>query len=128
MSDTLYECYHEANDVNCATNKCLMNVLSSASCEWKGYDWPCSKMHCDADEDFWGDPQVVQYVIDINDPNVTCPGGPVEFELWYEFWWGCEICWPEWGDVACVTTASNCSGIPKDPVPVGIKKVCGGCD
>jgi hypothetical protein len=84
-------------------------------------------MHCDADEDFWENPQVVQY--EIEDPNVTCPGGNqyLSREQWYEIWWGCTLCIPQWGDVACVTTASNCSGTPTDPVKVGIKKVCGKC-
>lgn len=125
MSDTLYECYHEVNDVNCATNKCLMNVLDSASCEFKGVDWSCNKMRCDTDEDFWLDPQVVQY--EIEDPNVTCPGGTVEWEPWYVIWWGCVGCEPDVGYVSCITTASNCPGIPEFPVEIGIKKVCG-CD
>ena len=97
----------------------------TASCWWKGADWPCNKVKCDTKEDFWEDDEVIQYVIE--NEYVTCPGGVVEYEPLYVLWQGCELCVPHWGLVSCMTTLSNCPGEPKRPVGIGIKKVCG-CD
>ncbi len=67
---------------------------------------------------------VVQYVIE----DVGCQGGPVVWDIWVEIWYGCDFCWPQLQLMACETSPGNClSGVPIDPTPAGIKKVCG-CD
>ena len=43
VGHALYECGHTESDVNCQSDYCIINSFSSASCDYKGPDWPCWK-------------------------------------------------------------------------------------
>ena len=124
IDDTAYECHHVGDDDECLSNKCLMNVMTTATCD--GYpEWPCEKSDCHALPDFWEDPMLVQYVIeDVN--NCSSRSG---WELWHDIWAGCETCTViNWFPIRCKTTASSCEGEPISPATFGRKLVCGDCD
>jgi len=97
--DPKNECGHRPEDTNCQTWFCIQNILISASCDFKGDDWPCKKTNCDTtvDEGEWEVLQVARYT-------ENCGSGePVEPHLWVELWAGCESCGPHSYNSACDT-------------------------
>jgi len=89
-SDTIYECGHSPDDpigTPCATNWCIKNVLNSATCNYKGADWPCLNTNCDTAIDLGALGEVFQRAF-----YADCPGGYVTRDPEWILWSGCIGC------------------------------------
>ena len=121
ISSTLYECGHREGDTECATNWCIKNVLSSATCDHKGDDWPCTKSRCNT--------RLVTYENELTQYEIvylgsgSCPGGTVNFVPWETLYYGCRTCSSVTWTVSCET--SSCSGSVEYIYDRGHKKKCG---
>lgn len=123
LYDALPECGHYVGDPNgtpCKTDWCIVNEVSSATCDHKGWDWPCAKSNCETDL-LLEQPELTQYKI-----SQACPPQKVQWEFWFKTYHGCGI-WSCAGDLpyekACVTQV--CAGVPIRIYHRGIKKKCG---
>ena len=120
---TLYECGHNATDPNgapCATNWCIENHLVSATCDYKGPDWPCPKSRCNTTP---VEPWACEvYQIFRAGP---CSGGTVEWVTWKKLYYGCYSCLLNHSFKSCETT--GCGGTYTGQDLRGTKKKCG-CD
>ena len=127
VSETMWECHHWESDPNgtpCSTVECIENVLNSATCDYKGDDWPCKRSNCDttlAD----GIPAPGEVIQTIHDS--PCTGGTVDWELWYEHYYGCIGCWIGGTLKSCEVFWCEDDPIPGRGGPRGLKKECG-CD
>ncbi len=127
LSDNLYECYHLETDPNstpCSTTKCIQNILTSATCDYKGDDWPCRKSRCDTTFLYPLEPgEIIQIV-----HQTSCPGGTVDWEIWYKIYEGCTGCWLQQPPYEKACEVSWCDFNPTDEVYYrGYKKECGAC-
>lgn len=106
-----------------------MMVADTASCTSKGNDWPCKKANCDTKFAPGDDPEVKQYRV--FGFGVSCQGGPVEFEVWFKTWWGCDdYCFlGSTHSIACETSPGNCLLGQMEYLgkSEAYKKICG-CD
>lgn len=124
ISDSLYECFHWANDPNgasCSTVLCIQNELNSASCGHKGDNWPCDKCNCDTAIVVPQQPEIVQRV-----RQQPCPGGTVSWTLWKQINYGCGTCLRNYWYKACQTF--DCTIGPEILYDErGFKKYCTNC-
>ena len=128
VSDIIYECHHWATDPNgtpCSTIECIKNVMNTATCDYKGDDWPCRKSRCDTTLVDPLDPpgEIIQTIHDS-----PCTGGTVDWETWKELHYGCtEGCWLQAYTKSCEVFWCADNPIPGRGGPRGSKKKCG-CD
>ena len=122
VSDAIIECGHFSHSLEgspCATTWCIIVELESATCDYKGLLWPCSKARCNTTLSM--DPEAILYSI-----SQACPGGTLHWVFWYQFWYGCTDCMTE-GPRAKACETDVCSGVPISTEYRGFKKICGGC-
>jgi len=81
-----YECGHLTGEEGetCATDWCITNCLTTATCDYKGDDWPCGKSHCDTAVMIPMVPASVQLLY-----AAPCPGGTTHFVPVTTVWYGC---------------------------------------
>jgi len=123
----LIECGHgpyDPNGTSCLTDLCIWNELASASCSYKGPDWPCNKSRCDTMTVFPWEPEITQIVLDS-----PCPGGTVNWEVWKRIYWGCgyTTCLPVRYRKACETNSCVYNPIEESLDHIGSKRECGTC-
>jgi len=124
VSDTLFECGHYAgapSGIPCSTDWCIINVLNSAGCDYKGPDWPCKKSKCNTTAVLPYEDEITQYVIRPS----NCPGGTVDWTTWRVLYYGCYSCGWTTYQKSCETF--GCPGSVDYSLGRGVKKQCGGC-
>ena len=126
VSGASYECGHREGDTECATNWCIKNLLNSATCDHKGWDWPCFKLRCNTTLVSPQEDEVTQYEI-VYLGSGSCPGGTVNFVNWKTLHHGCSRCETINLNIACEISSSDCTGETEYTYGRGKKKKCGGC-
>jgi len=125
LNETLWECSHWEDDPDgapCSTIECILNLMYTASCSYKGSDWPCDKSRCDTLTVSPWEPEQIQ-IIHVS----PCPGGIVFWEDWkeMEIYWGCATCILHLYQKACET--NNCFFNPFQNYERGSRNECGTC-
>ena len=125
ISETLFECGHHVGDPNgtpCASNWCIRTYLNTATCDYKGPDWPCVGLQCDTDL-VW--PLLPEYIQEeVNGPCLGVPGN-VNWQTWMWTHMGCDFCAHLPHNKACETF--GCIG-PAERVYLRANKMECGCD
>ena len=129
VNETLWECHHWDSDPNgypCSTVECIQNVLSTASCDYKGDNWPCKKVRCNTNYVLPFQGNVMQTI-----HSSPCPGGIVDWVIvWDQFYMDldCSSCIPQPpGHKACEVGGCANNPIPGRGGPRGFKLECGSC-
>jgi len=125
FSDTIYECHHWYDDPNgtpCSTIECIKNVMDTATCDYKGDDWPCGKSRCDTTLVDGLPCEVMQTVHDS-----PCTGGYVDWVTWKKLYYGCTHCYAMHWRKSCEVFWCEDDPIEGRGGPRGYKKKCGGC-
>jgi len=125
VDEEMSECGHWANDPNgnaCFTTECIQNILHTATCDYKGPDWPCKKSNCNTtlvlDPDLHSVHQLVH--------DSPCPGGTVNWILWNQFYEGCISCYEQVPTRKACQTAC-CEFNPISEIWRGELYQCGSC-
>jgi len=90
INATVDECEHTPQDIYCQINGCIEDVLDTATCDYKGDNWPCGKSKCHTVPVTPHLPAIIQYVRIPSD----CPGGGlINYIPWITTYWGtCTSC------------------------------------
>lgn len=125
VNDTLIECGHKKDDTWCQSDWCIENILLTASCDYKGDDWPCKKSRCNTTVDAgWAVWQTFRAK--------SCSGGGlVIYSDWQVVWHGCDTCNDYHIRSACETSGGYTCDFPARFLGSdyrGTKHKCGGCD
>ena len=104
VSMMVYECGHTQSDILCQGWYCIRNSIVSASCDYKGDDWPCRKSKCNTSPD--GNLKSRQAIVLAS----FCPevGQPVVYTEAIRLYFGCSDCTGEPYTAACWT--GDCRG------------------
>jgi len=109
VSESVWECYHPygaPNGAPCLTYQCIENIFITATCDYKGHDWPCTKSRCNTWYSETGGAEWAQVV-----HNSPCPGGIVYYYPWGQFWYGCDGCYTV-GPINLACVVSSCVNNP----------------
>ncbi|RKY29473.1 MAG: hypothetical protein DRP74_08775, partial [Candidatus Omnitrophota bacterium] len=121
VEHVLWECGHNQYDVNCQSDWCIKNTYSSASCDHKDPNWPCSKSNCDTVADGL---KYADYQEAFATTNCPKGGDPVILTEKWRTYFGCSSCTPYiWRGACEISSCSTGSFLYDDWI--GQKDKCG---